>query len=114
MAAYDREIGLQREIHSIENSLFRTKFEHVYNEMRGNAAIGCISDFDPQPLLIGSGLGTYAICVIGVVNNRDELIKTYLTSVGGHFNAMTGGKVNATDVALIRRYLAGWEGVELK
>ncbi|MBQ9773916.1 MAG: amidophosphoribosyltransferase [Clostridia bacterium] len=113
MASYDRELGLQREIHSIENSPFRTRFEHVYNEMRGNAAIGCISDHEPQPLLIGSGLGTYAICVIGVVNNREELIKTYLTAVGGHFNAMTGGKVNATELVatLINQKRSFAEGV---
>ena len=99
MAAYDEEIGLQREIHSIESSPFRARFEHVYRgEMRGFAAIGCISDHDPQPLLIGSGLGTYAICVIGAINNRDELSKKYLTSTGGHFNAMTGGNVNCTEL----------------
>ncbi len=98
LAAYDSEIGLQREIHNIENSPFRTRFEHIFDEMHGSAAIGCISDSDPQPLLIGSGIGTYAICVIGVIINRDELIKKYLTSAGGHFNAMTGGKVNTTEL----------------
>ncbi len=113
MAAYDREIGLQREIHNIENSPFRTRFEHVFEEMRGNAAIGCISDHDPQPLLIGSGLGTYAICVIGVILNRDELIKKYLTAAGGHFNAMTGGKVNTTELVatLINQKSTFAEGV---
>ena len=67
MAAYDPELGLQREIHNIENSPFRTKFEHVGSEMSGNAAIGCISDTDPQPLLIHSNLGLYAISTIGVI-----------------------------------------------
>ena len=57
MAAYDKEIGLQREIHNISNSPFRTRFEHVFDEMQGTAAIGCISDSDPQPLLICSSLG---------------------------------------------------------
>ena len=52
MAAYDKELGLQRKIHNIQNSPFRTKFEHIFNDMRGNSAIGCISDYDPQPLLI--------------------------------------------------------------
>ena len=98
MAAYDPEIGLQRQIHSIENSPFRTKFEHIFEEMHGTAAIGCISDYDPQPLLIRSHHGTYAICVIGVVNNADALIERYLTHVGGHFDAMTGGSVNATEL----------------
>ena len=98
MAAYDQEIGLQREIHNISNSPFRTRFEHIFDEMKGTAAIGCISDSDPQPLLICSNLGKYAICVIGVINNAEELIKNHLTQTGGHFNAMTGGKVNSTEL----------------
>ena len=102
MAAYDAEIGLQRDIHNIENSPFRTKFEHVFEEMRGKSAIGCISDFDPQPLLIRSDFGTFAICIIGVINNADELIGKYLSSSGGHFNAMTGGSVNSTELVAAR------------
>ena len=98
VAAYDKEIGLQREIHNIQNSPFRTKFEDIFEEMSGTSAIGCISDFEPQPLLIRSMLGTYAICVIGIINNADELIKQYLTNVGGHFDAMTGGNVNSTEL----------------
>ncbi len=99
VAAFDSELGLQREIHNIQNSPFRTKFEDIFDEMQGNSAIGCISDFDPQPLLIRSNIGTYAICVIGLINNSDDLIKEYLsTSGGGHFNAMTGGKVNSTEL----------------
>ncbi len=98
MASYDKEIGLQREIHNIENSPFRTRFEHVFEEMKGQSAIGCISDCDPQPLLICSNLGKYAICVIGVINNSEELISQYLSFSGGHFNAMTGGNVNATEL----------------
>ena len=99
IAAYDSEVGLQREIHNIENSPFRTKFDHVFEEMKGNAAIGCISDSDPQPLLIRSNLGTYAICVVGIINNSEELINQYLSFSGGHFDAMTGGKVNSTELA---------------
>ena len=98
MAAYDPTIGLQRDIHNIENSPFRTKFEHVFEEMRGTSAIGCISDYDPQPLLIRSNLGTYAICIIGVINNAEELIDKYLSFSGGHFNAMTGGAINSTEL----------------
>lgn len=97
MAAWDAEIGMQREIHNIQNSPFRTKFEHVFDDMQGTAAIGCISDHDPQPLLIRSSLGTYAVCMVGVINNHDELIKKYL-SYGGHFDAMTGGAVNSTEL----------------
>lgn len=98
MAAYDPAIGLQREIHSIESSPFRTKFAGACNEMKGCSAIGCISDYDPQPLLIRSQLGTYAICVIGVVSNADGLIETYLVERFGHFSAMTGGAVNVTEL----------------
>ena len=113
MAAYDKEIGLQREIHNISNSPFRTRFEHIFDEMRGTAAIGCISDSDPQPLLIRSNVGTYAICVIGVVNNDKELIEKYLKEGGGHFNAMTGGKVNSTELvaALIDQKKTFCEGI---
>ncbi len=98
MAAYDSKVGLQRVIHNIENSPFRTRFEHVFEEMRGTSAIGCISDYDPQPLLIRSSLGTYAICMIGVINNADALINQYLSFSGGHFDAMTGGNVNTIEL----------------
>ncbi len=98
MAAYDSEIGLQREIHNIQNSPFRTKFEHVFDEMKGTSAIGVISDYDPQPLLIRSNLGTYSICTIGVVNNYASLIDHFLSYSGGHFDAMTGGNVNCTEL----------------
>ena len=98
MAAYDKELGLQREIHNIENSPFRTKFANIQREMRGTSAIGIISDTDPQPLLIRSNLGTYAICTIGIINNADELTDRYLSYSGGHFDAMTGGRVNSTEL----------------
>jgi len=98
LAAYDKETGLQREIHNIQNSPFRTKFEDVFEEMKGNAAIGIISDFDPQPLLMRSKFSTYAICIIGVINNAEELIKRYMAESGGHFTAMTGGGVNSTEL----------------
>ena len=113
MAAYDPEIGLQRKIHNIENSPFRTKFEHILDEMSGTAAIGCISDFDPQPLLIRSNLGTYAISTIGVINNADALIDQYLSFSGGHFDAMTGGRVNSNELiaALIDQKSSFAEGI---
>ncbi len=97
MAAWDKEIGLQRKIHSIENAPFRTKFEHIFDEMRGTSVIGCISDSDPQPLLIRSKLGTFALTTVGIVNNSDRLIQDYMVH-GGHFDAMTGGKVNANEL----------------
>lgn len=105
LAAYDKEKGLQREIHNIENSPFRTKFENVFNEMSGSSAIGCISDSEPQPMLIRSSLGTYAICTVGRIQNYEELIAQFLSYSGGHFSAMTGGVVNSTELvaALINR-----------
>ena len=113
MAAYDKEIGLQREIHNIQNSPFRTKFDDVFVEMQGTSAIGCISDYDPQPLIIHSALGTYAIIVIGLINNSKELVNKYLTSTGGHFNAMTGGRINSTELlaALINLKPSFEEGI---
>ena len=98
LAAYDPKIGLQRKLHHIANAPFRTKFEHIFDEMNGTSAIGSISDTDPQPLLVRSNLGTYAISTIGVINNQDELIDRYLSFSGGHFDAMTGGKVNSTEL----------------
>lgn len=98
MAAYDSEIGLQRKIHHIDRAPFRTKFEKIFDEMRGTSVIGCISDSDPQPLLIRSKLGTYAICMVGIINNYEELIDKYLSSTFGHFDSMTGGKINTTEL----------------
>ena len=113
LAAYDPEIGLQRVIHNIENSPFRTKFEHVLEEMKGTAAIGCISDTDPQPLLIRSCLGTFAISTVGIINNADALIDQYLSFSGGHFDAMTGGRINTTELvaALISQKSSFAEGI---
>lgn len=98
LAAYDKEIGLQRKIHSIGNSPFRTKFENIFSEMKGTSVIGCISDTFPQPLLLRSKLGSYAICVTGVIHNMDDLIKSYFEVTGAHFDAMTGGKINGTEL----------------
>ncbi len=113
MAAWAEDIGLQREIHNIQNSPFRTKFDGIFDEMHGNSAIGIISDFDPQPLLIRGRLGKYAICVIGVVNNSEQLIDKYLSN-GGQFNAMTSGNVNATELiaALINQKESFAEGIK--
>ena len=98
MASFSEAIGLQRVIHNIENSPFRTKFENVFEQMEGHSAIGCISDYAPQPLLIRSRLGKYAIATVGVVNNTDELVKKYIESGDGQFDAMTGGAVNTTEL----------------
>lgn len=114
LAAFDDEIGLQREIHNIENSPFRTKFENIFDEMHGRSAIGCISDTDPQPLLIRSSLGTYAICTVGRINNAEVLIDNYLSNSGGHFDAMTGGRINSTELvaALINQKSNFVEGIK--
>ena len=114
MAAYDSKIGLQRDIHNIENSPFRTKFEHVFEEMSGTSAIGCISDSDPQPLLIRSRLGTYAICIVGLIRNAEYLIDQYLTFSSGHFTTMTSGNINSTELvaALIGRKNTFVEGIK--
>lgn len=98
MALYDKETGFNREIHNIENSPFRTKFENTIGEMKGTAGIGSISDTDPQPLLICSNHGTYAIAFVGRINNIEALMKQYLDFSGGHFEAMSGGRINSTEV----------------
>ena len=114
MASYDPVEGLQRKIHNIENSPFRTKFESVFDEMKGKAAIGCISDYDPQPLLICSNLGNYAIAVVGAVNNKEQLINQFLSFSGGHFCTMTGGVVNTTELvaALINQKSEFVDGIK--
>lgn len=114
MAAYDEEQGLQRKIHNIQNSPFRTKFENIFREMKGKSAIGCISDTDPQPLLIRSKLGTYAICIVGIINNAEALINQYLNFCGGHFDAMSGGGINRTELvaALINQKNDFAEGIK--
>ena len=113
LAAYDAVIGLQRKIHNIENAPFRTRFEHIFSEMHGTSAIGCISDTDPQPLLVRSRLGKYAISTIGVINNADALIDECLSQAGAYFDAMTGGRVNSTQLvsALISQRDSFAEGI---
>ena len=113
MAAFDPEIGLQRNIHRLNNTPFRTKFSHVLSDMKGCAAIGSINDSDPQPLLIRSRIGTYAICTVGVIRNADDLIDQYLANSDGHFDAMTGGKVNNNELvaALINQKSSFTEGI---
>ena len=95
MAAYAPEVGFQRSIHSIENSPFRTKFEKDASAMRGRLCIGCISDTDPQPILVTSKLGLYAICSVGVISNADELSKELLDGGCANFEAMTSGNINS-------------------
>ena len=113
MAAYDTELGMQRKIHKIENSPFRTKFERILDEMEGKSAIGCISDTDAQPLLIRSNHGLYAICTIGIINNADALVNQYLSFSGGHFGAMTTTGINSSELvaAMIDQKSSFEEGI---
>lgn len=98
MAVYSKEAGFQRAIHNIENSPFRTKFEKDVNEMSGVMGIGCISDNEPQPLIVRSHLGNYAITTVGRINNEAELISSAFQKGSIHFLEMSGGKVNATEL----------------
>lgn len=96
MAVYGKN-GFDRAIHNIENSPFRTKFEKDANEMKGYMGIGCISDYEPQPLLIRSHHGTYVISTVGKINNMEELTNELL-SRHTHFMEMTSGEINATEL----------------
>lgn len=97
MATYGDD-GFNRAIHNIENSPFRTKFDRDVGEMKGYLGIGCISDFEPQPLLISSRLGSFAITFVGKVNNSDELLKQLYENTHSHFQEMTNGQINVTEL----------------
>ena len=92
------EDGFQRAIHNIENSPFRTKFDRDVGEMKGNLGIGCISDYEPQPLLIQSHLGSFAITTVGKINNMEQLLAYVYENGNAHFQEMSGGQVNATEL----------------
>ena len=98
IAVYDETTGFHRQIHNIENSPFRTKFEKDLSEFRGNSGIGCISDSDPQPLLVRSHLGMYAISTIGNISNADELVAQYFSDHHHQFMVMSSGKVNDSEL----------------
>ncbi len=113
MATYGED-GFNRAIHNIENSPFRTKFDRDVGEMKGNLGIGCISDFEPQPLLICSKLGSFAITTVGKVNNYDDLLSQLYNNTHSHFQEMTNGQVNVTELiaALICEKETIVEGIE--
>ena len=98
MIIFDEKDGFQRQIHSIENTPFRTKFEKDLADFHGCSGIGCISDTDPQPLLVRSHLGLYAITTVGIINNAEELVSQYFSDHGHQFMAMSSGKVNSTEL----------------
>lgn len=113
LAFYDAECGFQRQIHNIENTPFRTKFEADLPKFSGCSGIGSISDTDPQPLLVRSHLGFYAIATVGVIHNEDQLVDTYFSDHGHQFMAMSSGKVNQTELlaALINQKDSFVEGI---
>lgn len=98
MTAYSEEKGFQRAIHSIENSPFRTKFEGDASGMEGKLCIGCISDSDPQPILVRSKFGIYGICNIGIINNYEELANELLNTDFSNFETMSSGMVNSSSL----------------
>ena len=114
MASWSKESGFQREIHNIENSPFRTKFESVTERLNGRACIGCISDVDPQPLLIRSKFGVYAIAIVGHIANSEKIVDTYLKSEYGVFQMRSTNKVNSVEVlaALIEEKDTLVEGIK--
>ena len=105
MAFYDAKKGFQRQIHNIENTPFRTKFDSDMDKFCGTAGIGAISDTDPQPLLVRSHLGMFAIATVGIINNAEQIVEETFSGPGYQFMAMSSGKVNATELtaALINR-----------
>lgn len=113
MAVYG-EGGFDRAIHNIQNSPFRTKFEHDVESLQGNLGIGCISDFEPQPLLVNSHLGSFAITTVGKINNADALVKECFESGHTHFLEMSGGTINPTEItaALINQKSSIVEGLQ--
>ena len=114
MAAVNKEDGFQREIHNVENSPFRTKFDNIQSRLKGNACVGCISDLEPQPLLMRSKFGTYAIVMVGYISNNEELVKEYLKGGYGIFQAVSGNRVNSLEVvaALIEEKDSFVEGIK--
>ncbi len=97
LAVYDEENGFDKAIHNIENAPFRTKFTKESNEMHGNMGIGCISDYEAQPILVRSHHGTFAIATVGKVNNSDEIVDDIIKG-NTHFFEMYGGDINQTEL----------------
>ena len=102
--------GLTRIIHNISNAQFRSKFEDDLGQLHGQVGIGVISDFEDQPLIIGSHLGTYAIVTVGVVKNADALAQRAFDKRATHFSEMSGGQINPTElVATLINQAASFE-----
>ena len=114
IAVYDPKLGFQRQIHNIENTPFRTKFEGDLAKMDGIAGIGAISDTDPQPLLVRSHLGMFAIASVGIINNAEQIVSETFSAPGHYFMAQSSGKVNDNELiaALINRCADLVEGIK--
>ena len=114
LAFYDAEKGFDRQIHNIQSTPFRTKFEGDLAKMDGTIGIGCISDTDPQPLLVRSHLGMFAISIVGLIKNMDEIVEKTFSAPGHYFMAMSNGKVNSAELvaALINRASDLVEGIK--
>ena len=113
IAICDKDGKFDRKIHNIQNSPFRTKFETDIEELHGNLGIGCISDYEPQPLLVHSHLGFFAITTVGIVTNKNELVQEVLEH-GSHFLEMSGGEINQTEliISLINSKNSILEGIQ--
>lgn len=98
LAVYDAQKGFDRAIHNIENAPFRTKFDSDVQKMHGNMGIGCISDYEPQPLIVRSHHGTYAITTVGKINNTEEILTKIFSNGNPHFLEMSGGEINPTEL----------------
>jgi amidophosphoribosyltransferase len=114
MVTYDPREGFNRAIHNIENSPFRTKFDKEANDMKGNLGIGCISDYDPQPLLVRSRHGSYAIMTVGKINNVKELTDEIMNEGSTHFFVQSHDVINCTELtaALINHKENFIEGIQ--
>ena len=114
IAVVNAEGKIQRVIHNIQNSPFRTKFENDMEDLKGNIGIGCISDFEPQPLTVQSHLGSFAVTTVGIATNRDELVEEILKDGHTHFLEMSGGEINQTEliIALINKKDSILEGIK--
>ena len=114
LAFYDAEKGFQRQIHNIESTPFRTKFEGDLQKLNGTVGLGAISDTDPQPLLVRSHLGMFAISVVGIINNAEDIVAETFSAPGHYFMAMSSGKVNSCELvaALINRCGDLVEGIQ--
>lgn len=114
MTVYNKETGFTRTIHNIQNSPFRTKFEKDVDELSGHLGIGCIADFEPQPLLVHTHQGSFSITTVGRINNSKELVEEFYKSGHTHFLEMSGGQINPTEItaALINQKSTIVEGIK--